>query len=55
MIDVTIPVTMLAVGAATTPEALMFLTTAKSFWVNWTLPAASLVPDGNCVEPIPTA
>ena len=35
------------VGAVTIPEALIFLTTAKSFSVNWTDPAASLVPDGN--------
>ena len=47
--ETTIPV------AVTMPEALMFLTTAKSFSVNWTLPAASLVPVGNWVDPIPIA
>ena len=41
--------------AVTIPEALIFLTTAKSFSVNWTDPAARRVPVGNCVEPIPTA
>ena len=41
--------------AVMVPEALISLTTAKSFSVNWTLPAASLVPLGNWVEPIPIA
>ena len=56
VVDVAVPVRAPTnVVAVTTPEALMFLTTAKSLSVNWTAPAASLVPVGNCVEPIPTA
>ena len=56
VVEVAVPVNAPTnVVAVTIPEALIFLTTAKSFSVNWTLPAASLVPVGNWVEPIPTA